>query len=65
MHQLEKWCQAVGYLQFMVCALSGFQGLFSQMQEDLNYFSGGSVPLSTGFHQNLSDFQWLLDELSS
>ena len=48
----------------MAIVLPGAQGLFSQMKEALHHVEGKRVALTRGVHQSLTDFRWLVENLS-
>ena len=48
----------------MAIALPGSRGLFIQMQEALRHLKGGSIALTRGVHQALTDLRWLAKDLS-
>jgi hypothetical protein len=65
----RKWQQLVGELRSMVLALPGGRGLFSQLQSVLTY-PGNAKPsdrlrLTRAVHDQLDDFRFLAQELSS
>ena len=47
----------------MSIALPGNRGLFNHMQEALRQVEGKRLALTSGFHQALADFQWLVEYL--
>lgn len=65
----RKWQQLIGELRSMVLAIPGGRGLFSQLQSVLDY-SATARPsdrlfLSKAVHDQLDDFRWLAQNLSS
>jgi hypothetical protein len=65
----RKWQQLIGELRSMVLAIPGGRGLFSQLQSVLTY-PGNAKPsdrlrLTRAVHDQLDDFRFLAQELSS
>jgi hypothetical protein len=62
---VKKWHRLLGELRSMSLALPGARHLFSHMQHALTTKSKGRIALRKGVHDAISDFQWILNNIST
>ena len=62
---LRQWQKLLGELRSMMLALPGVEGLFSHLQSALLSAGGGWVRLTKPIRDDLNDWQWLADSVTS
>ena len=61
---VTKWHKVLRDLRSMALDLPGAQNLFGNMQLTLSKKHSTRISLKKGLHQSLTDFEWLLDNVS-
>ena len=61
----KKWHKVLGELRSMAIALPGARHLFSTMQHALKAQLNQRISLKKGVHDSITDFKWMLKEISN
>ena len=62
---VKNWHKSLGEIWSMALVITGTIGLFRHIQESLNHANGKRVTLPRGVHTNLSELQWLSEDLAN